>query len=89
MWIALLFLGIFGTAITLVLFYAGVRRIGAARASVFINLVPVFAVALGVAILHEPLDASMIVGGALVVGGILLLNRPAAPEADDARTHAA
>ena len=45
----------------------------------FINLVPVFAVALGVLLLGEPLEASMLVGGALVIGGIFLLNRPEPP----------
>lgn len=77
-WAALVFVAIFGTAIALVLFYDGVRRIGAARTSVFINLVPVFAVALGVLLLGEPLEPSMLVGGALVIGGIFLLNRPEA-----------
>jgi drug/metabolite transporter (DMT)-like permease len=75
-WASLVFLGIFGTAVSLVLFYDGVRRIGAARASVFINLVPVFAIALGVLLLGETLEVSMIVGGALVILGIFLLNRP-------------
>jgi len=86
-WAALIFLGTFGTAIALVLFYDGVRRIGPARASVFINLVPVFAVALGVLLLDETLEPSMLVGGALVVAGILILNRPETPVA--AATHAA
>jgi drug/metabolite transporter (DMT)-like permease len=75
-WAAIVFVAILGTALALVLFYDGVRRIGAARTSVFINLVPVFAVALGVLLLGEPLEPSMLTGGALVVGGILLLNRP-------------
>lgn len=75
-WAAILFLAIFGTAVALVLFYDGVRRIGAARTSVFINLVPVFAVALGVLLLGEALELSMLAGGALVIGGIFLLNRP-------------
>jgi drug/metabolite transporter (DMT)-like permease len=75
-WAAIAYIAIFGTAIGLVLFYSGVRRIGAARTSVFINLVPVFAVALGVLLLDEPLELSMIAGGALVIGGIFLLNRP-------------
>jgi drug/metabolite transporter (DMT)-like permease len=88
-WSALLFLGLLGTAFALVLFYNGVRRIGAARASVFINLVPVFAVLLGVLLLHEALETSMLVGGALVIGGILLMNRPAASLLAGARTHAA
>jgi drug/metabolite transporter (DMT)-like permease len=77
-WAALVFVAIFGTAMALVLFYDGVRCIGAARTSVFINLVPVFAVALGVLLLGEPLEPSMLVGGALVFGGIFLLNRPPA-----------
>jgi drug/metabolite transporter (DMT)-like permease len=75
-WGAIVFLGLFGTALALVLFYAGVRAIGAARTSVFINLVPVFAVALGVLLLGEPLEGSMVAGGALVIAGIFLLNRP-------------
>jgi len=78
-WTAIFFIAIFGTAIGLALFYDGVRRIGAARTSVFINLVPVFAVSLGVIVLREPLEASMLVGGALVIGGIFLLNRTGAP----------
>jgi drug/metabolite transporter (DMT)-like permease len=77
-WAALVSMAIFGTAIALVLFYDGVRHIGPARASVFINIVPVFAVALGVLLLGEPREPSMLVGGALVIGGILLLNRPEA-----------
>jgi drug/metabolite transporter (DMT)-like permease len=77
-WAALVFMAVFGTAIALVFFYDGVRRIGPARTSVFINLVPVFAVALGVLLLGEPLEPSMLAGGALVIGGIFLLNRPEA-----------
>jgi drug/metabolite transporter (DMT)-like permease len=75
-WAAVIFVAIFGTAICLMLFYDGVRRIGAARTSVFINLVPVFAVALGVILLDEPLELSILAGGALVIAGIFLLNRP-------------
>lgn len=75
-WAAVVFVAIFGTAVCLMLFYDGVRCIGAARTSVFINLVPVFAVALGVILLDEPLELSILVGGALVITGIFLLNRP-------------
>ncbi|HTQ01107.1 MAG TPA: DMT family transporter [Casimicrobiaceae bacterium] len=88
-WAALLFLAVFGTAIALVLFYDGVRRLGAARASVFINLVPVFAVVLGVLLLGERLELSMVTGGALVVAGVYLLNRPEPPRRLAGTTHAA
>ncbi|MEO8507432.1 MAG: DMT family transporter [Betaproteobacteria bacterium] len=81
-WMAIAFVGLFGTALAFVLFYEGVRTIGPARTSVFINLVPVAAIVFGVLLLGEPLDASMLVGGALVIAGVLLLNRPqAAPHA--------
>ena len=77
--LALLFLGVFGTAVAFVWFYDGVVAIGPARTAVFINLVPVFAIALGVLLLGERLEASMLVGGAIVVAGIYVLNRPPVP----------
>ena len=52
---------------------------GAARTAVFINLVPVFAIALGVLLLGEHLEPAMLVGGAIVVAGIFILNRPSSP----------
>jgi len=75
-WAAVAFTGICGTAISFVWFYQGVRAIGPARAAVFINLVPVFAIALGVLLLGEPLEASTVIGGAIVIAGVLLINRP-------------
>jgi drug/metabolite transporter (DMT)-like permease len=78
-WLALLFLGVFGTAVAFVWFYDGVRALGPARASVFINLVPVAAVLLGFALLNESLEWSMLAGGLLVVCGVWLINRPGGP----------
>lgn len=78
-WVAFGFLGAFGTAVAFVWFYDGVRALGPARTAVFINLVPVFAIALGATLLGEAVDASMIVGGLIVVAGVWLLNRPIAP----------
>jgi drug/metabolite transporter (DMT)-like permease len=68
------YLGLFGTAVGFVWFYEGVKALGAARASVFTNLVPVFGVALGIALLGEHLFASMIVGGVVTLAGISLTN---------------
>jgi drug/metabolite transporter (DMT)-like permease len=75
-WAAIAFLGVLGTAVAFVWYSDGVRLLGAARASVFINLVPVAAVALAWLILGEAVDASMIAGGALVVAGVYALNAP-------------
>ena len=76
-WASLVFLGVFGTAVAFVWFYEGVRAIGPARTAVFINLVPVAAVTLGVLLLGEPLELSMLTGGALVILGVFIINRPA------------
>ncbi len=75
-WASLAFLGVLGTAVAFVWFYDGVMAIGPARTGVFINLVPVFAITLGVLLLGERVEASMLVGGAIVVAGIWMLNRP-------------
>ncbi|MEP7329931.1 MAG: DMT family transporter [Betaproteobacteria bacterium] len=78
-WFAIGFLGVFGTAVAFVWFYEGVKTIGPARTAVFINLVPVAAVTLGVLLLGEALEMSMLVGGVLVILGVYVINRPSAP----------
>lgn len=77
--IALAFLGVFGTAIAFVWYTDGVRRIGPPGAAIFINLVPVVAVTLGVLLLDERLEPSLVAGGLLVLAGIGLINRAPAP----------
>jgi len=78
-WICLAYLGVFGTAVAFVWFYDGVKVLGPARTAVFINLVPVAAVTLGVLLLGEPLEMSMLSGGALVILGVFIINRPTPP----------
>jgi drug/metabolite transporter (DMT)-like permease len=80
-WIALLFLGLLGTALAYIWFYDGVRAIGPARTSVFVNLVPIAAITFAVLLLNEPLLPSMIVGAALVVSGVFIINWPARTDA--------
>ena len=78
-WLAIAFIGVFSTALAYCWFSDGVRAIGPARTAVFINLVPVVAIALGVLLLGEPLEPSMVIGAVLVVSGVFIINRaPAA-----------
>lgn len=61
-------------------FMAGLRTVGAARASVLAYLEPLVAVGVGWAVWGEPLDASALVGGLLVlVGGVLVTRSPVTP----------
>jgi len=77
-WIGILYLGIFGTVAGVVWYYRGIREIGPARASQFINLVPVSAILLAALILDEPLTRSLLMGATLVLTGITLTNRASA-----------
>ena len=72
---ALLYLGAVGTVIGFVWYYEGVKTIGPARTAVFNNLIPVFGIGLGALLLGEPILISMVAGGILVIGGVLLTNR--------------
>jgi drug/metabolite transporter (DMT)-like permease len=74
-WLAIVYMAVFATVIGYVWFYEGVKSIGATRAGLFINLVPVFAVLLAFLILGEPLTASVGVGAVLVLSGVYLTNR--------------
>lgn len=71
-WSCILFLALLGTTLGFTWFNQAVARIGAARASIFINLVPVAAVLQGAWLLDERLGLSVLVGGALVLVGVVL-----------------
>jgi drug/metabolite transporter (DMT)-like permease len=72
--LALAYLGIFGTVLGFIWYYEAVRELGPAQAGIFINLVPVFAVLLGVLTLGEALSPQTLLGGLLVVLGVTLTN---------------
>jgi drug/metabolite transporter (DMT)-like permease len=66
------YLSVIGTVLGFVAFYEGVRLIGAARASSFALLVPIFGVLSSVLVLHEPLRVTLALGGAIVICGLWL-----------------
>ena len=72
--LALAYLGLFGTVMGFIWYYDAVRELGPAQAGIFINLVPVFAVLLGVLILNEMVEPAAMLGGLLVVMGVVLTN---------------
>ena len=67
-------LGVFGTGFAYVLNYRSIAELGPTVASVVTYLVPVVAVVVGVVFLHEAFELRLVLGGALTVGGIALLN---------------
>lgn len=74
-WLAIGAIALFSTALAITAFLAGIRHIGAARASILSTLEPVVTLGIGVALLGEAVSAAQLLGGSLVLGAVLLLAR--------------
>ena len=85
-WVCLAYLGIFGTVFGFVWFYEGIQAIGATRAGLFINFVPISAVVIAYVALGEALSGSLLAGAVLVTAGVYLTNRPAGVAHRDVQT---
>ena len=78
-WLSIVYLGFFGTCLGFIWYYEGIREIGPSKAGVFINFVPISAVIMSFFFLGETIDASLLIGAALVLTGIYLTNRTPKP----------
>ena len=74
-WLCVFYLGFFGTVLGFVWYYEGIRTIGPTKASLFINFVPISAVALAFIVLGEPLTTSLLTGTIFVSLGVFLTHR--------------
>jgi len=72
-WLWLILFGLVCTTFPFVVFNFGVEKIGPTKAGVFKLLIPVFAVVLAVLLLNEPLTWYIVVGGAVTIGGLALV----------------
>lgn len=59
----------------------GVQALGPMNAAVYINLVPIFGIVLAAVTINELPSRALLVGAALVIGGLLLVNRAEARRA--------
>jgi drug/metabolite transporter (DMT)-like permease len=85
-WGLIVYLALASSFLPFVLFYWVLQRATATRASLVAYLVPLIAVTAGVLVLSEQLTAGMVSGGALILLGVVLVDRleeraplPAAP----------
>ncbi len=74
-WLTIVYLGLFPSIGAYACWNFGVSRAGAARATLFQYLIPVFAAVLAVTLLGEEIRLFHIAGAALIVGGLLLATR--------------
>ena len=77
--LSLLGLGVLGTGLAYVLFYWLIDNIGSVRSSLVTYVVPVIALFLGWLVLDEGIGLNVILGSALIIGGVASVMRGQAP----------
>lgn len=73
-WGSLFYMGFFGTVLGFLWYYEGIQRLGAIKTSVFINFVPVTAIAIAFFLLGESISPFLLIGAFLVTGGVSITN---------------
>ena len=74
-WLALVWLGLLGSCVAYLLFFTLLHNIGPTRTTTVTYTLPLFGVILGAVFLGEPIFIQSILGGALIISGVLLVNR--------------
>lgn len=72
-WAALLWYGVFVTALAFICWYSGIKRCGALTAAAFTGMMPFTSMLLSVIILGESIDYLQWLGGFLVITGMVLI----------------
>ncbi|MHB9145775.1 MAG: DMT family transporter [Symbiobacteriia bacterium] len=90
-WTGVAYVSVFPSAVAFLAWNYGVSRIGAGRASVFNNLLPLFTAVWAVLLLGEPVGPAEALGGALILAGVSLVatRHPAAVNRDTMQQTAA
>jgi len=73
-WFALLWLGLLGSCVAYLLLFTLLHRVGPTRTTMVTYVFPVVGLVLGIVFLHEPVTASLVIGAAMVMAGILVVN---------------
>jgi len=73
-WIAILFLGILGSGLAVIMLWYLIHEVGPTRASLVTYLFPVGGVLLGVIFLNEQLSWQLLVGSILIVASLAVVN---------------
>jgi drug/metabolite transporter (DMT)-like permease len=74
-WIAVAWLGALGAGVSYLLFYILLHAVGATKTATVTYTIPLVGVTLGVLVLDEPLEWTLVAGMALIVAGVWRVNR--------------
>ena len=73
-WVALLWLGVLGTGLAMIMQYYLIHEIGPTRATLVTYIFPLGGVLLGVIFLHEQLSWQLASGAVLIISSIAVVN---------------
>jgi drug/metabolite transporter (DMT)-like permease len=73
-WACLLYFGLACSGLSFMLYYGALEHLEASQVAAFIYVEPLIAQALSVIFLGEPLTASLLAGGAAILGGVWLVS---------------
>jgi drug/metabolite transporter (DMT)-like permease len=75
-WFSVIWLGVFGSGLAYMLYFRLLGRWGATRTALVAYLLPVYGIVLGFLVLQEHIDITLIVGTALIIAGVAIVNSP-------------
>jgi drug/metabolite transporter (DMT)-like permease len=75
-WIGITFLGVFCSGLAYIAWYDGLQAIAASQVGAFLYLEPLVTVVVAGVILSEPITLASAIGGAVILFGVYLVNRP-------------
>ena len=75
-WLSIAFLSFLCTVFAFVIWFWALQKMEATRVGSFTYLVPLFGVSFSQVILGEPITLALIIGGAILLGGVYIINRP-------------
>ncbi|OIJ12753.1 EamA family transporter [Anaerobacillus arseniciselenatis] len=73
-WLAIGHMSVFVTVVSFIMYYYGIQQVGAAKASIFINFMPISAVVMASLFLGEAFTLPHLIGAVFVLFGITLSN---------------
>jgi drug/metabolite transporter (DMT)-like permease len=73
-WFSVIWLGILGSGLAYLVYFRLLGSWGATRTALVAYLLPVVGIVLGFLVLGEPVDATLLLGTGLVIGGVALVN---------------
>ena len=75
-WASIVFLALLATVGGVTVWVTALEHLDASRVGVFIYLVPLWGAVLGQRLLGEPITASLLIGAAVIIAGVMVVNRP-------------